>query len=50
MKGATVGGAIASLQHPNYIVNQENATADVDRCGKNSQRNDFSIEIKERIL
>lgn len=27
MKGATVGGAIASLQHPNYIVNQNNATA-----------------------
>src|SRR3989344_5560563 len=27
MKGATVGGAIASLQHPNYIVNQDNATA-----------------------
>ncbi len=27
MKGATVGGAIASLQHPNYIVNQGNATA-----------------------
>jgi UDP-N-acetylmuramate dehydrogenase len=28
MKGATVGGAIASLQHPNYIVNQGNATAE----------------------
>lgn len=27
MKGATVGGAIASLQHPNYIVNQGTATA-----------------------
>ena len=27
MKGATVGSAIASLQHPNYIVNQGNATA-----------------------
>lgn len=27
MKGATVGDAIASLQHPNYIVNQGNATA-----------------------
>jgi UDP-N-acetylmuramate dehydrogenase len=27
MKGATVGGAIASLQHPNYIVNQGKATA-----------------------
>jgi UDP-N-acetylmuramate dehydrogenase len=28
MKGATVGGAIASLQHPNYIVNTGNATAE----------------------
>ena len=28
MKGATVGGAIASLQHPNYIVNQGTATAE----------------------
>src|SRR3989344_4855023 len=27
MKGAQVGGAIASLQHPNYIVNAGNATA-----------------------
>ena len=27
MKGATIGGAIASLQHPNYIVNQGGATA-----------------------
>jgi UDP-N-acetylmuramate dehydrogenase len=27
MKGATVGGAIASEQHPNYIVNTGNATA-----------------------
>lgn len=27
MKGATVGDAIASLQHPNYIVNQGSATA-----------------------
>ena len=27
MKGATVGGAIASLQHPNYIVNQGGATS-----------------------
>jgi UDP-N-acetylmuramate dehydrogenase len=27
MKGATVGGAIASVQHPNYIVNMGNATA-----------------------
>lgn len=36
MKGATVGGAIASLQHPNYIVNQGSATAgDVRTLAKN---------------
>ena len=28
MKGASVGGAQASLQHPNYIVNIGNATAE----------------------
>ena len=34
MKGASVGGAIASLQHPNYIVNQGDATAkDVRELG-----------------
>ena len=27
MKGAKVGGAIASLQHPNYLVNTGGATA-----------------------
>lgn len=27
MKGATVGGAIASLQHPNYLVNRGSASA-----------------------
>lgn len=27
MKGVSVGGAVASLQHPNYIVNVGNATA-----------------------
>lgn len=27
MKGATEGGAIASFQHPNYLVNKDNATA-----------------------
>ncbi len=28
MKGATAGGAISSLQHPNYIVNRQNATSE----------------------
>ncbi|MCR4325776.1 MAG: UDP-N-acetylmuramate dehydrogenase [Patescibacteria group bacterium] len=42
MKGAKVGGAIASLQHPNYIVNTGGATAqDVDELAK---------RIKEQVL
>lgn len=42
MKGATVGGAIASLQHPNYLVNQGNATAaDVRR---------LAAEVKEKVF
>ncbi len=51
MKGATVGGAIASLQHPNYIVNTGNATAH-DVCNlaqliKVEVFNQFGIELKE---
>jgi UDP-N-acetylmuramate dehydrogenase len=42
MKGATVGGAIASLQHPNYIVNQENATA--------SDVRELAAKVKEKVL
>lgn len=51
MKGATVGGAIASLQHPNYIVNQGNATAqDVRNLAatiKMEVQNRFGIELHE---
>ncbi len=51
MKGATVGGAIASLQHPNYIVNQGNATAqDVRQLAekvKEAVKSKFGIELKE---
>ena len=51
MKGATVGGAIASLQHPNYIVNAGGATAH-DVCNlaqliKLEVFNQFGIELKE---
>ena len=51
MKGATVGGAIASLQHPNYIVNQGNATAQ-DVCTlaekiKTAVMEQFGIELQE---
>jgi UDP-N-acetylmuramate dehydrogenase len=41
MKGATVGGAIASLQHPNYIVNQRSATALHVR--------ELAAQIKEKV-
>lgn len=51
MKGATVGGAIASLQHPNYIVNQGNATAqDVRNLAaviKQEVHNRFGIDLHE---
>ena len=51
MKRHTVGGAIASLQHPNYIVNVGNATAqDVRNLAaaiKQEVFNQFGIELKE---
>lgn len=51
MKGATVGGAIASLQHPNYIVNQGSATAkDVRTLAtkiKVAVKQQFGIELRE---
>lgn len=51
MKGAIVGGAIASLQHPNYIVNQGDAAArDVKNLAeqiKESVQKQFNIVLKE---
>lgn len=51
MKGATVGGAIASLQHPNYIVNTGTATAhDVRNLAqmiKTEVFNKFGVELHE---
>ncbi len=51
MKGASVGGAIASLQHPNYIVNQGTATAadvlNLAESIKQAVRTTFTIELKE---
>jgi UDP-N-acetylmuramate dehydrogenase len=51
MKGATIGGAIASLQHPNYIVNQGNATAgDVRALAKQVKEavhSKFSVGLTE---
>lgn len=54
MKGATVGGAIASLQHPNYIVNQGNATArDVLHLAENIRdhiKHEFKLDLKEEAV
>ncbi len=51
MKGATAGGAIASLQHPNYIVNTGSATAkDVQNLAsdiKRAVKSMFDIELQE---
>jgi len=54
MKGATVGGAIASEQHPNYIVNIGNATAaDVLELAhriKEAVSEKFGIELEEEAV
>lgn len=51
MKGATVGGAQASMQHPNYIVNTGNATAkdvrDLALMIKIEVTNQFGVELQE---
>lgn len=51
MKGATVGGAIASLQHPNYIVNQGGASAeDVKKLAdkvRHAVKSQFNIKLQE---
>ena len=51
MKGARVGGAIASEQHPNYLVNQGGATArDVRKLGEQIKQKVealFDIRLQE---
>ena len=51
MKGATHGGAAASMQHPNYLVNENGATAgDVKALArqiKEKVQGEFGIELKE---
>lgn len=51
MKGARVGAAIASLQHPNYIVNEGGATAhDVRNLAQQIKLevfNQFGVELAE---
>lgn len=51
LKGARVGGAIASMQHPNYIVNEGTATAhDVLNLAQRIKLevlNQFGVELEE---
>ena len=51
MKGAKVGGAIASIQHPNYIVNTGGATArevlELAKMIKTQVKKQFGVELKE---
>lgn len=49
LKGATVGGAIASLQHPNYIVNENNATAADVLSLASKIRNEVSKQFGVRL-
>ena len=54
MKGAQVGGAIASLQHPNYIVNKGGATArEVKELAEDIKKAvavKFGVQLKEEAV
>jgi UDP-N-acetylmuramate dehydrogenase len=54
MKGERVGGAIASLQHPNYLVNTGRATSkdvlELSRRIKAAVREKFGVELKEEAV
>ena len=54
MKGAKVGGAEASLQHPNYLVNTGGATAadvlELAQKIRDAVRAKFGIELKEEAV
>jgi UDP-N-acetylmuramate dehydrogenase len=51
LKGATVGGAQASMQHPNYIVNTGTATSknvrELAEVIKQKVRAEFGVELQE---
>lgn len=51
LKGAVIGGAIASLQHPNYIVNMGDATShdvqELARRIKDAVKKEFGILLEE---
>jgi len=54
MKGVKVGGAIASLQHPNYIVNEGGATArEVKQLAEDIKKAvavKFGVQLKEEAV
>ena len=54
LKGISLGGAMVSAKHPNFIVNVLNATAsDVDgliRLVKEEVKKKFGVELKEEII
>lgn len=54
MKGARTGGAVASEQHPNYLVNENNATAiDVRRLAdlvREKVRVQFGITLQDEVM
>ena len=52
MKGARLGGAIASLQHPNYLVNDSGSATARDVIAlaariKTAVQEHFGIELRE---
>ncbi|MDO8522194.1 MAG: UDP-N-acetylmuramate dehydrogenase [bacterium] len=54
MKGVKIGGAIASLQHPNYIVNEGGATArEVKQLAEDIKKAvevKFGVQLKEEAV
>lgn len=54
MKGAVLGGATASIQHPNYLVNLGGATAEdvveLARRIKTTVRGMFGVELEEEAV
>ncbi|MBI2610356.1 UDP-N-acetylmuramate dehydrogenase [Candidatus Kaiserbacteria bacterium] len=54
LKGARIGGAVASEQHPNYIKNDDNATAaqvkELAQKIKDAVREKFGVELQEEAV
>src|SRR3989344_1307658 len=53
LRGKQIGGAKISNQHPNYLINTGNATAEdiitLASIAKTRVRNEFSIQLKEEV-